>query len=152
MLKGQTTQQFNSFRQSTMSMPLATISFWLLAKDGTCYAVCHIQCNSAWHIGDVLNVPLDKEPTPNLVGMCVECPEAKFPTHCPGSGQTGWNQSTIGRNSSSTHGTTSSHPPETYSHATSDYSLHTMHSLISATSRDLRAVSLWLTENFSSFR
>ena len=39
MLKGQTTQQFKVFRQSTNANAFGHHQFWLLAKDGTCDAV-----------------------------------------------------------------------------------------------------------------
>ena len=64
--------------------------------------LCHIQCNSAWHIGDVLGTYRWIRPTPNLGGDVRRVPQAEVSQCTARSGKQVWNQSTIGRNSSST--------------------------------------------------
>ena len=76
-LKGHATQQFKVFRKSENTGAFGHTGFWLMAQDGSCYEVAHIQSNGEWNIGDVFDVRLDKNQMPTWDGMCVECPDRK---------------------------------------------------------------------------
>jgi hypothetical protein len=76
-LAGKTHQQFKVVAKSSNVGDFGHSQFILLAADGCCYAVQHIQSNGAWKVGDVFNVPLGKDRLPTWKGMCVEGPERR---------------------------------------------------------------------------
>ena len=80
-LAGQPHQAFKVVAKSQNKTAFGHNQFIMLAKDGTTWAVCHIQCNGVWKVGDVFNVPLDQNKRPKWEEMSVECPERR--EHAP---------------------------------------------------------------------
>ena len=76
-LTGKTHQAFMVVAGSANVGAFGHTQFLMLAEDGCCYAVHHVQTNGAWQVGQIFDVPLDHDGLPTWEGLCVECPERR---------------------------------------------------------------------------